>query len=268
MRNINKKRLKTTLTEYWLLNKSKLISIPVVVVVLYILAMFWYGTPLFNQLFLRAYPDNVLFAEILANYTGAQTKELILFVIPLYLILCTVPYFKLLTKTVYGTMTPVSRGERMVTLWVGNLAIIFGGLLSFLLIDWTFTSIMKSVYLSDVIAYRENVGDLFYTFANKSYFARSDREIYTIVSLLSLGFVCLYQLATIFFRKYSIPLFALMLIGFFYITFRVFEALYRNINYRFDGSDFSPKGMVVLFSIVAIGVAVTTYFKLREKEIY
>ncbi|WP_116775342.1 hypothetical protein [Sphingobacterium corticibacter] len=268
MKNINLKRLKTTLTEYCLLNKSKLISIPVVVVVLYLLAMFWYGTPLFNQLFFRTYPDSNSFAEMLANYNGRQNKELILFTIPLYIILCTIPYFKLLTKTVYGTMTPVSRGERMVTLWVGNLVIIFGILLSFFVMDLMFTSIMKSMYLDDVIAYRESVGDLYYTYENRTYFATSEREIYTVVSILSLSFACLYQLSTIFFRKYSIPLFALMLLVFFYVAFKVFEALYRNVNYRFDTSEISFNAMVVLFSIVAIGVVVTTYFKLREKEIY
>ncbi|MFD2743178.1 MULTISPECIES: hypothetical protein [Sphingobacterium] len=268
MKNIDYKRLKTSFIEYWLLNKGKLMSIPVVVVVLFILSMFWYGTPLFDRVFFGAYSDSIGFAERLADYQGGQNKEIILFIIPLYLILCTVSYFKLLTKTVFGTMTPISRGERMLTLWAGNIVIIFSILTLYFLTDWAFTSIMKSLYLAEVTEYKDSVGDLFFKFGDRTYFATSQRDIYAVATVLSLGFTCVYQLATIFFRKYSIPLFALMLMGFFYVMFMLLKGLFKDVNYRFDQSEITPSAMMILFALVALGVVITTYFRLREREIY
>ncbi|MCL7987442.1 hypothetical protein M8998_05760 [Sphingobacterium sp. lm-10] len=267
MKNINLKRLKTTLVEYWLLNKGKIVSIPVVVFVLYILAMFWYGTPLFNRLFLNGYSEGS-FAEALANYTGKQTTNLVLFILPLYLILCTVPYFKMLTKTVRGSLSPVSRGERMLTLWLGNLTIIFLILFSFFLTDLAFVSVMKSLYLADAISYKESVGELYFKFKEKTYFSNSEPQIYTAAIIASCIFACLYQLAAIFFRKYSIPLFALLLIALGVFYFKVIVTLHQHADYHFEGSDLRSKIMTLYILLVLLGIIVTTYFKLREKEIY
>ena len=267
MKNMNLKRLKTTLTEYWLLNKGKLVSIPVVVLVLYILAIFWYGTPLFYRLFLSDY-TNDSFVESLANYTDKQVTNLVLFTLPLYLILCTIPYFKILTKTVHGTLSPVSRGERMVTLWIGNLVIVLLILFSFFLTDWAFISVMKSFYLADAISYKESVGELYFKFNERSYFSTSESKIYTVASISALIFVCLYQLAAIFFRRYSVPIFALLLTAFGVVFFKIIVTIHANSNYRFDGSDRASNAMTFFLIVVMLGVVVTTYFKLREKEIY
>ncbi|MFD2599158.1 hypothetical protein ACFSQ3_09345 [Sphingobacterium corticis] len=267
MKNINIQRLKIAITEYGLINKNKLISIPVVVLGLYLLTMFWYGTPLFNQLF-HLYPYPNLFLESLSRYNGTDVATLALFTLPLYIIMCTTSYLKRTTKSVFGTMSPITRGERIITLWIGNLAIIVLILLSFFFANWSFVSVMKSIYLADAIAYKESVGELYYNFSDKSYFVTFGAQIYKVSILLSLVFACLYQLSATFFRKYSIPLFILMIIGFGFLFFQLLTSLYKETIYIYNGSDFNSMAFGIVFTLLFIGFVVTTYFKLREKEVH
>lgn len=267
MKNINIKRLKTALTEYWLLNRGKLVSIPVVVLVLYLLAMFWYGTPLFERVLLNIDVDRS-FAEVLANYTDKQITSLVFFTMPLFLVLCTVPYFKILLKTVHGNLSPITRGERMLTLWVGNLLVILLVNIFFFVTDWVFVSVMRSIFLEEAISYKESIGDLYYKFTEKSYFVITDHQVYIVASIASFVFVSLYQLACTFFRRYSIPVFIAMMIIVGVAYYYMLISLYHNTFYHLHNSDHISMLMFVFMAVVAAGINITTYFKLREKEIY
>lgn len=270
-KHINLRRLTLALQELWFMNKMKLVTIPIVVLLLLTMYYLWYGTPLAQHLLFNQYPSQESFIADLVQYRRMESRITILFLVgALYIIICSSTYLTKLNSSIWATTLPFSRGERITALILLNIAIVGLVTISFATVDALFVSVLKRHYLEQSLAYLENNGYLYYEFAKGSYFTCISGEIYYLSLLFWIGAVPLYHLSMVFFKKHSCLKFNLLLVVCIIVAVRLISYLHDSMNENSIRTHIGSTGSYValgIFGIIILGLIITTtYFKLKEKE--
>lgn len=266
---INGNRLLISLKEFWEFNRLKLIAVPFAVLICWLIYFLWPGRIL-NLMFIH---PELLDDRNLPNiflYSSDISSRIILFLLmPLFIFICSNPYLKQLNKSVRTTLIPISKIERIITLYFYSILIIVSILLVFYLLDTALISYVKNNYLEKVNQIYVASGDLYPDYKFGTYFVSAPREAYygfTIVTLLILPF---YHLSTQFFKKNSIIWSLLLYAGIlsasiyllvkFYVNSRVVVFFYQNAT---TTTLLIIAGVVIFYFLLS-----SFYYKLKEKEL-
>lgn len=271
-KHLHIKRLSLAIRELWQMNRLLIVSIPFVMLLSFALYYLWPDSVFYNKLFA---PDNFPTPDswiqtLLSKNFGE--KVFILVLVPLYLVLCTKPYFDKLNKSERANLMPITHIERTITLTLYGIGIACFTFACFVLYDYVLTSWFRSLYYEDTIAYLERQGDLYPTlYQNSIFFTIPFSKVIVGFFIIILLLLPLYFLSLVFFKKYSFLLFIGVLSGI--IVFIVFVLRKWLMSIESPGvlvplEETLPQILHILLVFVYWSLALGTfYYKLKEKEI-
>lgn len=258
--------------ELWLSNKTLIISLPPVMLLLFVMFYLLPDGIFYNKLF---HPEissssDIWIETILNSSTMART--FILFIVPVYVIICTGPFLHKMNKSERTNLTPISYLERTLALALFAIGIICLGTVCFMVYDFAFVSWFKHLYFEQALYYLERQGELYPNIWEKTIFYTipvSPIRVLFQTMLLSLPF---YMLSMVFFKKYSFLWFWGLMVG---IWAMLILALSIIQGVPYDGKTFSialeegiPRAMYIVLILGYWCLAMATfYYKLKEKEI-
>ncbi|SFS93337.1 hypothetical protein [Sphingobacterium wenxiniae] len=261
-------RLRLCLREFWELNYKKILSIPLVILIFFLLLLLWPGNYLYTLIFnpKMAESPGYFLAAMESGY--GRARVIILCLIPIFLILVSNSYLKSLKTSVSYAVRPFSNLDRVFCLWIYALFIIGLSIFSVYLYDIITVSVFKSTYYDKTLILLEEQGNLYPKFQFGSFFMPLDAKIYFAVSGIILLLLPFYHLAYFLFQKnsllWSVLLYILIIVGSIYIYVKFI------INYYFI-IPFHPVITSTIYGVmvcIVLALFVASFKeKLKEREV-
>ncbi|MBD1434831.1 hypothetical protein H8B06_18550 [Sphingobacterium sp. DN00404] len=271
--HLHKTRLSIALKELWLSNKTWLFSLPLVMLLLFVIFYLWPGSIFYNKLFhpeMSSSPD--AWIEWVLGESVMQ-RTFILFTVAVYVIVCTSSFLHKLNKSERTNLTPISQLERTLTLTLFAIGVICLGTICFIAYDFAFVSWFRHLYLDQALYYLERQGNLYPDIWDKTIFhtipVRRTVGMLFQTMLLSLPF---YMLSLVFFKKYSFLWFCGLMVVIWVMLVFVLSMMpkvpYDSDTIRITLEHGIPKVTYILLVLGYWCLAMATfYYKLKEKEI-
>ncbi|MBE8713220.1 hypothetical protein [Sphingobacterium hungaricum] len=266
---INGTRLLISLKEFWEFNRLKLIAVPIAVLICWLIYFLWPGRILNLSLIHPELLDDQNLPNIFLYSNDISSRIIILMLIPLFIFICSNPYLKQLNKSVRSTLIPISKIERIITLYVYSTLIILLILLVFYLLDTALISYVKSNYLEKVNQLYVASGDLYPDHSYGTYFVTVPGEMYFIFTLVTLLILPYYHLSTQFFKKNSIIWSLLLYTGIISLSIYLLVKFYVNsrVVVYFNHNATTTTLLIIAGLIVYYFLLSSFYYKLKEKEL-
>jgi len=269
--NLNLKRLSIALRELWQTNKLKIASIPLIMLIAFAAFYLWPTGIFFKKLFEpRAYAEPDAWIQAVADERSSP-KVLLLFLVPLYVVICTKPYLDRLNRSARTTLLPISVPERTAALTLFALAVTALATACFFVYDYALIHWFKSLYQEDVRAYLNRGGGPYEIGPSGTLFKPVD-SLPMLVAVIGVFLLLpLYFLSFVFFRRHSFLLFQVLLVGIaamlsLFLPLTAAEWVSPGISIPLDG--LFPRTLHVLLALAYWGFAMGAFYhKLKEKEV-
>lgn len=264
------KRLSIAFKELWLSNRTFVGSLPLIMLLAFVIYYLCPGSIFYDKIFhanVFLSSDDWIKAALNIN---AAYRSFILFIVPIYLVICTKPLLDKLNRSERTNLTPISRFERTLSLSLFAIGVICLGIICFIVYDFAFVAWLKHLYYEQALAYLERQGELYPDIWERTIF-------YTIpvgfvisrLFIMMLLFLPLYLLSLVFFKKQSF----LRFLGLMVIVWAILLSILRQLPY--DSSVVSiplkqgvPTTIYILLILSYWSLAIATFYhKLKEKEI-
>ncbi|SMG22468.1 hypothetical protein [Sphingobacterium psychroaquaticum] len=266
LNSIQQKNLIASIKEFWSFNRKTILYLPLTLIVLY-------GAYLLSP---TKFIYQIIETPSLGNDEQFLVREMtsglghmrgIILLLPfIFLFVCTSRYlFRVKKHSRYTTM-PISDLHRIITLWFFTFVIMTIGNLTFYVLDLSTVSIFKLLFMEKTTLANIEVGILYPTYSQASYFKTLD-PIYYAFPLIFFQVIPLYQIAHFLFKKnslfYSILLYTLvMAITFFlYLKWMLHQGNITTIR---------PENILIglLPVFIVIGLYLVTFrYLLKEREV-
>lgn len=269
-KQLNIQRLYIALKEVYFPNRLLIVIFPLVMLLAFGLYYYWPGDIFHTKFFHpEIYSTSDAWAKAIYN-ESTGSKILLMWLIPIYLVVMTWPYFDSINRSERINLLPISNLERTLAIIIFFLGGLIAGTVIFGLYDHISVWGFKNMYYDDVLHYLEKQGDLYPGFSGNGIF-----EAFPIpkLTLLSCGFfitcVPLYMLSKVFYKRYSMIVFTgvltFVIIAVGYLIREFADETYA-ISIPLKG--FIPSAIHFLITVVyAVLTIVTFYYKRKEREI-
>lgn len=267
---LSTKRLAITLKELWISNRILIFSFPLIILLCFAIYYLWPGGLFYERWFNHeAFSSTEAWVKtLLTTYT--TQRIIILFIVPIYLIICTKPTLDKLNKSERTNLIPITRLERTFILTSFAIGITCLGFVCFILYDHVLVAWFNNLYYEEVLHYLETQGDLYPTINASTTFYAVPTNVLGVVFMMILLFLPLYFLSLVFFRENSFILF----LGLLVIIIITLIFFLRWLLVQETSSVSIPlKGTLPLTLHIFLYVSywclamATFYHKLKEKEI-
>ncbi|PRD47320.1 hypothetical protein [Sphingobacterium haloxyli] len=263
-------RLVIALKELWISNRILVYSFPLIILFCFAIYYLWPGGIFYEKWFNpKAFSTKEAWSKaLLATYT--TQRVFILFIIPIYLVICTKPLLDRLNKSERTNLTPITRLERTLGLTLFVIGITCLGVACFTLYDHVIVAWFNKLYYEEAIRYLEAQGDLYPNISRQTVLFPIQINILGIAFMMILLLLPLYFLSLVFFRKNSVILFlgllVIIMITLAFFLRWLFAHETSHISIPIQGVFPLTLTILLLASYWYLAMA-TFYHKLKEKEI-
>lgn len=266
---LHSKRLSIAFKELWLSNRTYIGSLPLVMLLAFVIYYLWPGSIFYNKIFhANVFPSSDNWIKTTLDF-NAVYRAFILFIVPIYVVICTKPFLDKLNRSERTNLIPISRFERTVSLSLFAMGVIGLGVICFVIYDFAFVSWLKHLYYEQALDYLARQGDLYPRIWDKSIFHTIPVRGLSTIFISMLLLLPLYFLSFVFFKQQSFLLFVGLLAFIWAILLALLHQLPRD-NHGFSVT--LQQGVPTMINIIlTLGywcLAMTSfYYKLKEKEI-
>lgn len=266
---LHTKRLFVALKELWLANRLLLYTFPLLILLCFAIYYLLPSGIFYNKWFHpEVYPTSAAWAKAILK-TPTLGRAIILFLVPLYVVLCTKPTLDRLNKSEIFTLIPISRLERTIALTAFAIAVVILGFVSFVIFDHIIAAWFNKLYYDDMIRYLYKQGDLYPLISDEIAISAIPVKITFRLFMLVL-LLPLYFLSMVYFKKNSFLVFGGFLTA---IAMFLIFSLRSTVVHETSAISISIEGtlpsivQILLILGYCILVMVSFYHKLKEKEI-
>jgi len=266
------KRLKIAMKELFQSYKLLLYTMPLFILFFFALLYFVPGGIFYNRLFNpAAFPNQEIWIQALLS-TRFDERIFILLLPIAYTMISTWRHFEVLNKSERINLTPITYLERTVAITLFCVAGLLLGTLCFILYDYISVWWFKYLYYEQVLHYLEQQGDLYPSIGKSTVFFTIPIWNIGVISIVVLSLMPLYFLSRVFFKKYSVFLFWVLMVGIWTMLFSTFYSLRpQAVNANAFPITLQQAIPVIISTILYIVywclAMATFYHKLKEKEI-
>jgi len=264
------KRLAITLKELWISNRMLVFSFPLMILLCIAIFYLWPGGIFYEK---WVNPDTFSSQDAWLNAlltTHTTQRVLILFVIPIYLVICTKPTLDKLNKSERTNLTPITRLERTFGLTLFAIGFTCLAFACFILYDHVIAAWFNNLYYEEAIRYLEAHGNLYPKISDRTALYPISTNILGVAFMMIILFLPLYFLSLVFFRKNSFILFLglLVLIIITLVFFLRWLLVQETSSISIPIKGFFPLTLNILLVVGYWYLAMATFYhKLKEKEI-
>lgn len=208
--NLQKITLAASLKEFWIFNKTYLILLPILIIVLYIVNLLLPSNLLYISL---VQPELLQQEDYLLQLIdrGFGEHRILLFLIQYIIVaICTHSYLKRIKKQSRYTTMPITDSYRIASLWFYAITTILVGCLTLYIMDHSTVMLFKHYYLERSLQVNQELGILYPIDSRTSYFSVLRNESYLATLLSVFLLLPLLHLAHFLFKKRSILYSALL----------------------------------------------------------
>lgn len=263
-------RLSIAFKELWLSNRTFVGSLPLVMLLVFMIYYLWPGSIFYDKVFhANVFPSSDDWIKAALNI-NAPYRAFILFLVPIYLVICTKPFLDKLNNSERTNLTPITVFERMLSLSLFAIGVICFGFICFIVYDFAFVAWLKHLYYEQALDYLARQGELYpYIWETTIFYTIPISFLISRLFILILLCLPLYLLSLVFFKKQSF----LRFLGLMVLIWAILLSVLRQLPYDSNTVSITLKqGLpTTMYFILILGywsLAIATFYhKLKEKEI-